>query len=102
VEVISRRTNKEGSVREGLLISTASLFGELTDRQLQALVLAVENGYYRVPKKITTEEIAEKLGVPRTTYEEHLRKAESKLLSSVAPYMQLRPRKTPGSTAPVR
>ncbi len=91
VEIISRRKNASGSVRDTLLISTASLLGELTEKQLRALILAVENGYYGVPKKVTTEEIAGMLGVPRTTYEEHLRKAESKVLGSVAPYLQLRP-----------
>jgi predicted DNA binding protein len=91
VEVTSRRTNQTGSVRESFLISIANLLGELTEKQMQALILAMENGYYRVPKKVTTEEIARIQGVPRTTYEEHLRKAESKVLSSVAPYMQLRP-----------
>jgi len=90
VEVTSRRAIEEGSVRETLLISTASLFGELTNRQQEALSIAVESGYYRVPKKVTTEDIANRMGVPRTTFEEHLRKAESKLLQAVAPYMQLR------------
>jgi hypothetical protein len=43
-----------------------------------------------VPKRVTTDEIAERLGVPRTTYEEHLRKAEGKVLRAVAPYLELK------------
>ena len=91
VEVTSRTANETGSVRDSFLISVTNLLGELTDKQMQAMIVAMENGYYSVPKKVTTEEIARILGVPRTTYEEHLRKAESKVLASVAPYMQLRP-----------
>jgi predicted DNA binding protein len=51
----------------------------------------VENGYYQVPKKVTTEEMASKLRLPRTTYEEHLRKAEGKVLRSMAPYISMKP-----------
>ncbi|MBI2648199.1 MAG: helix-turn-helix domain-containing protein [Thaumarchaeota archaeon] len=89
VEVISRRTIPAGAVQELFMISTKTLFGELTGKQLHALLLALESGYYHVPKKITTEEIAKRLNLPRTTYEEHLRKAESKILLAVTPYVQM-------------
>jgi len=89
VEVISRRTVQAGAVKEHFLISTRTLFGDLTGKQSQALLFALENGYYRVPKKVTTEEMAQKLKLPRTTYEEHLRKAESKVLRAVTPYVQM-------------
>ena len=80
LEIISRRAISSGAVKETMLVSTASLFGGLTRKQVQALVFALENGYYQVPKKVTTEEMASKLRLPRTTYEEHLRKAEGKVL----------------------
>jgi predicted DNA-binding protein (UPF0251 family) len=38
---------------------------------------------------MTAEEIATKNGVPRTTFEEHLRKAESKVLRAIAPYVRM-------------
>jgi len=91
VEVISRRVMKSGAVREAMLVSTSALFGGLTRKQAQALVFALENGYYQVPKKVTTEEMATKLKQPRTTYEEHLRKAEGKVLRSMAPYITMSP-----------
>jgi predicted DNA binding protein len=90
VELVSRRSKAYGAVRDTYLIARSSLVGSLTTKQYEALASALENGYYRVPKRTTTDVIAAKLRVPRTTYEEHLRKAESKLLGSVAPYMQLR------------
>ena len=91
VEVISRRVIKSGAVKETMLVSTNALFGGLTRKQVQALVFALENGYYQVPKKVTTEEMASKLKLPRTTYEEHLRKAEGKVLRSMAPYISMNP-----------
>jgi predicted DNA binding protein len=89
VEMVSRKTKEYGAVRDTYLIARSSLVGNLTAKQYEALASALENGYYLVPKRTTTDVIAAKLRVPRTTYEEHLRKAESKLLGSVAPYMQL-------------
>jgi predicted DNA binding protein len=91
VEVISRRVIRSGAVKETMLVSTQALFGGLTRKQVQALVFALENGYYQVPKKVTTEEMASKLKLPRTTYEEHLRKAEGKVLRSMAPYITMSP-----------
>lgn len=91
LEIISRRAIPSGAVKETMLVSTSTLFGGLTRKQVQALVFALENGYYQVPKKVTTEEMASKLRLPRTTYEEHLRKAEGKVLRSMAPYISMAP-----------
>jgi hypothetical protein len=89
-EVVSRVSREGSTVRESVVVSVANLFGGLTQRQLEAIVVALRNDYYRVPKRVTTDEIAERLGVPRTTYEEHLRKAEGKVLRAVAPYLELK------------
>jgi predicted DNA binding protein len=91
IQVVSRTAKESGAIRDNLVISASNLVGNLTEKQLQALLFAVSNGYYRVPKKVKTVEIAKLMGVPRTTYEEHLRKAESKILGAVAPYLQLTP-----------
>jgi predicted DNA binding protein len=90
VVMISRRTIEDGSMRDTLVVSIANLFGELTEKQSEALVEAIECGYYRVPKRVTTDEVAKRLHLPRTTYGEHLRKAESKVLLAMAPYIHLR------------
>ncbi len=89
VEITSKKTVEQASVRDTFVISTSNLLGGLTGNQTQALLLALNSGYYAVPKKTTTEDVASKLGLPRTTFEERLRKAESKVLQSVAPYVLL-------------
>lgn len=65
------------------------LFGDLTAKQSNALLTAFRFGYYTSPRSITTEEIASSVGVSRTTYEEHLRKAENRVISALIPYLQL-------------
>ena len=66
-----------------------SLFADLTGKQIDAVLKAHRYGYYNSPRQITTESIARGLGVSRSTYEEHLRKAENRIMSSLIPYLQL-------------
>jgi predicted DNA binding protein len=68
---------------------TNSLFGGLTQKQSEALLTAHRFGYYTSPRPTTTEEISHSVGVGRTTYEEHLRKAENRVMAALIPYLQL-------------
>lgn len=52
----------------------------LSPKQLEVFQKALDYGYYDVPKKISIEELAEKLGSSPSTVAEHLRKAESKMV----------------------
>jgi len=54
--------------------------GLLSDRQREAFELACDYGYYDVPKKISLEELSQRVGIAPPTLAEHLRKAEAKLL----------------------
>jgi hypothetical protein len=69
------------------LLTLDSALPDLSPRQRDALTTAVEMGYYRIPRDATTAEIATELGVERRTFEEHLRRAENKLLRSFADAM---------------
>ena len=66
-----------------------SLFGDLTGKQMDALLKAHRYGYYSSPREITTESISKSLGISRSTYEEHLRKAENRIMNALAPYLQI-------------
>ena len=66
-----------------------SLFAELTEKQMSAVLKAHRYGYYTSPRQITTESIAKGSGLSRSTYEEHLRKAENRIMGALIPYMQL-------------
>lgn len=61
------------------------LYGTLTHRQQTVLRTAVEAGYYSEPRGATLTDVADELDVAAGTVGEHLRKIESKLLSSVVP-----------------
>ena len=89
VKIIQKRIASEKSIRDTFMVSLNRVFSELTEKQVNSLIAALEAGYYQIPKKATTTEIAGRNKVPRTTYEEHLRKAESKVLQAIAPYVRL-------------
>ena len=91
VEVTSRRTISNESIRDTFLISTTALFGNLTEKQSRALIMALDYGYYSKPRHVTAVEIAAKLHVPRTSYIDHLRKAENKVLQAAGSYLRLNP-----------
>jgi HTH DNA binding domain len=53
----------------------------LTEKQRQTLISAFRLGYFRVPRLITSEKLAKRLGISSSTVGEHLRKAEGRLIS---------------------
>lgn len=53
----------------------------LSDRQLEAVRVAIELGYYESPRRTTHAEIAAELDCSPSTATEHLQKAEAKLVT---------------------
>lgn len=77
------------SIRESFMISTSSLFGDMTPNQLSALKVAILGGYFDLPARVDTKTLAKARRVARTTYEVHLRKSMKKLLDSIMPYVEM-------------
>lgn len=74
--------NQIGTVTLGKVTELGKSKSMLTDRQLEVVTCALEEGYFEWPREISSEELADELGINRTTALEHLRKAQSKLLTS--------------------
>ncbi|MFB6142160.1 MAG: helix-turn-helix domain-containing protein, partial [Halorientalis sp.] len=53
----------------------------LTDRQLAALQTAYVAGYFDRPRRANGDDLAEAMGVTRSTFHQHLRVAQRKLLA---------------------
>ncbi|EMA06917.1 helix-turn-helix domain-containing protein [Haloferax denitrificans] len=66
-----------------------SLLSSLPPRQRELLDTALEEGYYDMPREITLKELADEVGVAKTTASQHLRKAERQIVSFVVRYMNL-------------
>jgi predicted DNA binding protein len=100
VEVESQGSVLRPSARSSLTIGVDDFFGELTQKQLDALVQSIEMGYYSFPKNKTIAEMASVLKVPPSTFEEHLRKAEIKIMRAISPYAKMA--RSASSEKPVR
>jgi predicted DNA binding protein len=60
---------------------------DLTPKQVAALAVSMRHGYYEVPRHTSTGKIASAVHVPRTTLQDHRKKAETKLMNALAPYI---------------
>ncbi len=60
----------------------ARLEGRLTDRQQSALRRAYLGDYFERPRSVSGDELADSMGVSRSTFHQHLRAAQRKLVSA--------------------
>ena len=60
-----------------------SILPELTEKQKEALELALQHGYYNYPRKISLDKLSKKTKTSFSTLQAHIRKAENKIISFV-------------------
>lgn len=56
---------------------------ELTDRQQEVLLTAYQTGYFERPRETTGAEVADHLDISASTFSQHLRAAQRKLLTAL-------------------
>lgn len=69
------------------MLDPAGLVPDFTARQRDVLQAAIERGYYEIPRETTTAEVARAVGVERRTAEDHLRRAERKLVATLSEFV---------------
>ncbi|MHA2389404.1 MAG: helix-turn-helix domain-containing protein, partial [Candidatus Hodarchaeales archaeon] len=57
----------------------------LTEKQQITLGIAYKKGYYDIPRAIPLKNLAKEIAISRRTFDEHLRKAEKKVMSFLVP-----------------
>jgi methylated-DNA-[protein]-cysteine S-methyltransferase len=85
--VVRKRTTEGDPASE--LLREGALLPAMTRKQGEAILAALDAGYYDVPRKVTTLEVAQRLGVARSTFEEHLKRAEGQFVAGLAPLARL-------------
>lgn len=60
---------------------------DLSPRQHEVLLSAWKRGYYEIPRGVTTAELAESFGLDRRTVENHIRRAEQKMVNAIAEHL---------------
>lgn len=76
VELVAKKASDEPDYTESPLDS-------LTERQKTVMRLAYESGFFKTPREKTGQELAEDMGITATTFHQHLRSAEEKLVNAV-------------------
>jgi predicted DNA binding protein len=92
-DVEVRRNVDIGAMTDGGSARQEPFRSALTDRQIEAFRTALSVGYYDDGSRVTIEDIADRLGVHRSTAGEHVKRAENTLLSEIGD------RLFPGTTA---
>ncbi|MFD1514233.1 helix-turn-helix domain-containing protein [Halomarina rubra] len=71
-----------GAVTLGKITRFEEPTHRLTTRQEEVVSAALDLGYFEWPRRLNSEELAAELDISRATLLEHLRKAESKLITA--------------------
>ncbi|MEA3202959.1 MAG: hypothetical protein QOI63_625 [Thermoplasmata archaeon] len=87
-QVVRRRPVAAHDLVAALFLSLRPVLEAPTDKQVQALLAAAQAGYYKSPREATTAEVAAKMGLGRSAFEERLRGGENRLLAALAPALE--------------
>jgi hypothetical protein len=55
----------------------------LTDRQREVLTAANQYGYYEYPRRVSSEKLADRVGISKPVLLQHLRKAEGRIMADI-------------------
>ena len=87
VEILSNANVGLDGLFRSQMISGPELFEELTSRQLEILIKAIEMGYYEIPRTVRTKDLATQEGVQRYSIDKLIRTAENKIIKKLTPYL---------------
>ena len=69
------------------LVPWGAVAGGITDRQRQALVLGIREGYFDTPRRVSSDRLAGRFGISRPAFDKLLRRAEERLLEGLTPFL---------------
>ncbi|UCE38311.1 MAG: helix-turn-helix domain-containing protein [Thermoplasmata archaeon] len=90
VKILSKRSRVQLDVIRDIGVVPVHFFEGLTDRQIHALVVAYENGLFDIPARNKMDHVALKEEISRSTFGEHLRKAQLQLMKNSYPLLKLK------------
>ncbi|WP_305038422.1 helix-turn-helix domain-containing protein [Halovivax gelatinilyticus] len=76
---VSRSVDEAGGVERALEIETSAI----TDKQREAVRMAVEAGYYETPRRTDLGELAERLGISKSAVSQRLTAVETRLVAGL-------------------
>ena len=100
VEVLSHRARDQMDRISALGTVPVHLFEGLTDRQIHVMVKALEGGLFELPATAKMDRVAAREGLSRSTFGEHLRKAETQILRNSYPFLKLKDQTAESASRP--
>lgn len=99
VRLISMKPIENLEMEKMMLMPASDIFTGLTEKQSNALLLGLRHGYYSLPSTTDIQRLADGAGLSASTFSEHLRKAEARLLQNLRPYLEAYALRAPGEVA---
>lgn len=96
VRIVSLRPIENVDMEQMMLVPASDMFAGLTERQSSAILLALRHGYFSLPSSMNIDRLAEGAGVSASTFSEHLRKAQSRILLNLRPHLEAYATRLPG------
>lgn len=88
LQIISIKAMGPKGIFESQFIPIIDLMNDLTDRQIDVILRAFEQGYYEIPRTVKTQDLADQFNVSRIATEKSLRKAENAIMRGILPYLR--------------
>ena len=89
IDLMEKKKLLSDDLRDVWAISLSDLFSGISGKQLEILNEAVSRGYYEIPKRTHIEDLSSTRGISQSTLQEHLNKAQSRIMKSMEPYLML-------------
>ena len=80
IDTLISSLKSHGKITNKYITKTAAKMVKLTKKQRKALELAYYNRYYNIPRGIDLGKLATKMGINKSTFREHLKRAETKII----------------------
>lgn len=88
LRLVSLRPIENLPMEQMMLMPAADVFAGLTEKQSNAVLLGLRYGYYSLPSETNIDRLSEGIGLSPSTFSEHLRKAEARILRNLRPYLE--------------
>ncbi|MFX1286548.1 MAG: helix-turn-helix domain-containing protein [Promethearchaeota archaeon] len=89
IQILNLAPIKEIETPKFHLLYLDELRKDLSGKQLLALTNAYNKGYYELPRNVSIETLSEEMAIQPRTFQEHLRKAERKIMNKIIPVLNL-------------
>ena len=99
LRIVSMRPIENFPMEKMMLMPASDVFSGLTDRQSSSVLLGLRHGYYSLPSGTDIQRLAQGVGLSASTFSEHLRKAEARILQNLRPYLEAYALRAPGDVA---